>query len=167
MNPHEDPDRESLSALRCELAKEVLHSSGKLHLGVTGWSMLPTILPGDTLVIEAADRKDVSIGDIVLFGRKRRLFVHRVIAQSGDLTDGRLLTQGDAMLYPDEAVHSSELLGRVSLISRWGECAEPRRKLSFVGEVVAVLVRRFYWAARMIAELHFMRQQERIGPCHN
>ena len=35
--------------LNASLASEVLRSSGSLHLRVTGWSMLPTVWPGDTL----------------------------------------------------------------------------------------------------------------------
>jgi len=36
-------------ALKCELAGEVLRSSGRLRLKVSGSSMLPVIRPGDTL----------------------------------------------------------------------------------------------------------------------
>ena len=44
-------------ALKCELAAESLRLSGRLRLRVTGWSMLPTICPGDTLIIERADAR--------------------------------------------------------------------------------------------------------------
>ena len=51
-------------AVKCELAAEVLRSSGRLRLQVTGWSMLPSIWPGDTLTVEQVgfpkvDRKSV------------------------------------------------------------------------------------------------------------
>ena len=68
-------------ALKCDLAGEVLRSSGTLRLQVMGWSMLPTVLPGDTLVIESAHSNSVCEGDIVLFGRDRRLFAHRVVTK--------------------------------------------------------------------------------------
>ena len=54
--------------LKCELAREVLRSSGTLRLRVTGWSMLPTVMPGDTLIVDRAGG-GVSRGDIVLFAR--------------------------------------------------------------------------------------------------
>jgi len=158
---------DNAQAMGCELAREVLHSAGRLRLGITGWSMLPTIWPGDTLVIERVGCEEVCMGDVVLFGRDRRLFVHRVIAKTGNLAEEVILTQGDGMSHPDQAVKPSELVGRVSFILRRGKCIEPKRSLQFFDGIVAALVRRFYWAARILAELHVMRQQERIVPCQN
>ena len=66
-------------AVKCELAGEVLRASGRVRLQVTGWSMLPSVWPGDTLVIESVASDAVSEGDIVLFSRERRLFAHRVV----------------------------------------------------------------------------------------
>ena len=40
-------------AIKCELASEVLNRSGSLRLKVMGWSMLPAVWPGDTLVCSA------------------------------------------------------------------------------------------------------------------
>ncbi len=75
------PSLGNANALKCELAGEVLRSSGTLRLRVTGWSMLPTVMPGDTLVIEHVSSDAVSEGDIVLFVRDRRFFVHRVVTK--------------------------------------------------------------------------------------
>src|SRR5437588_3896752 len=102
---------DNAGALKCDLAVEVLRWSGTLRLGVTGWSMLPTVLPGDTLIVEKTGCEEVSTGDLVLFGRRRRLFVHRVVAVAGDVRERIIITQGDGMSHPDEAVKASELLG--------------------------------------------------------
>jgi signal peptidase I len=165
MNPIKDTGQGTMSALKCDLAGEVLRRSGRLRLGVTGWSMLPTIWPGDTLVIERVGCEDVCLGDVVLFGRDHRFFVHRVIAKSAS-AEG-ILTQGDGMPRPDQAVNGSQLLGRVSIILRGGRRFEPRRSLHFYERIMAALVRRFYWAARILAELHFMGQKEQIVACQN
>jgi len=42
-------------ALKCELAAEVLRSTGTLTLQVTGWSMLPSMFSGDMLTIQRPD----------------------------------------------------------------------------------------------------------------
>jgi signal peptidase I len=162
MNTSRDAAR---SNLKCDLAGEVLRCSGRLRLGVTGWSMLPTIWPGDTLVIDRAGCKDVCVGDIVLFARDHRFFVHRVISNSASA--GVILTQGDGMPRPDQAVKGSELLGRVSFILQGRRRFEPRRSLHFYERIIASLVCRFYWAARILAELHVMGQQEQVVPCQN
>ena len=167
MNSFTDAVAGEVSALKCDLAHEVLRSSGELRLGVTGWSMLPTIWPGDTVVIQRVGSGDVHAGDVVLFARRHRLFVHRVVAKIDNVAEGVVLTQGDGMPHPDEAVTTLELLGRVSSVLRDGRSFAPTRKLSFSESILAGLIRRFYWAARILTELHTMRKQERMAQCQN
>lgn len=148
-----------LHALKCELAGEVLRSSGRLRLRVTGWSMLPAIFPGDTLVIERADCESVSIGDIVLFHRNRRMFVHRVSAKSGSACDLQIVTQGDGMPNPDNPpVSTSQLLGKVSFVVRDGRCLELAKNPRFPMRAVAAMVRRSSSAARVLVGVHKMGQ---------
>lgn len=145
-------------ALKCELAGEVLRSSGTLRLQVNGWSMLPSVWPGDTLVVERANSSAVSKGDIVLFGRNQRLFAHRVVAKRSHEGDLRVVTRGDAMPTPDLPVSEDELLGKVSLIVRDGRCIEPSRSLGFSERAVAAFVRSSEIAARVVVGVHGMRQ---------
>src|SRR5437868_9120860 len=101
------------NSVMCELAGEVLRSSGTLRLRVTGWSMLPAIWPGDTLIVEHIHHSAISEGDIVLFSSGRRLVAHRVVKTNGSRKDSRIQTQGDAELRPDSPVAGNDLLGRV------------------------------------------------------
>jgi len=135
-------------AVKCELASEVLASSGALRLRVTGWSMLPTVWPGDTIMIERTDRDAASAGDIVLFRRDRRLFVHRVVGRFTE--DSTILTCGDAMPRPDLPVADRDVLGRVVAILREGKCIRPSRDLSLSSRAVAAAVRRSETAARIV-----------------
>jgi len=144
-------------ALKCELAGEVLRSSGTLRLQVTGWSMLPTVMPGDTLVVERISIGAAAEGDIVLFGRDRRLFVHRVVAKRGP-KNAAILTRGDAMPAPDRPVPESDVLGRVSLILRNGEYIKPSRGLRFSQRAVAAVLRRSDFATRVVVGVHGLRQ---------
>jgi signal peptidase I len=144
-------------ALKCELAGEVLRSSGALRLRVTGWSMLPTVMPGDTLVIERISPDAVSEGDIVLFVRDRRFFVHRVVTKGSH--DAAILTCGDAMPAVDPPVPGSNLLGRVSLILRNGQRIEPSRNPRLSHRTVSALVRRSTFAARVVVGVHGMRSR--------
>lgn len=161
------PDWDNAGALKCDLASEVLRASGKLRLGVTGWSMLPTVWPGDTLIIERAGFDEVCAGNLVLFGRVRRLFVHRVIAKTANAAEPEILTQGDGMPCPDEAVKPPELLGRVCFILRRGRRFKPTQNLGFRERILAALVRRSYWAARIFVDFHVVRQQETSARCQN
>lgn len=136
-------------ALKCELAAEVLRSSGTLRLQVMGWSMLPSIWPGDTLVVDSVDRDGVSAGDIVLFGRDRRLFAHRVVSKTSNSPE-QILTRGDAMSAPDSPVSDDELLGKVSAVLRNGKCVGPRPSLNISERAVAALVRSSEIASRVV-----------------
>jgi signal peptidase I len=145
-------------SVKCELAGEVLRSSGKLRLQVTGWSMLPSVLPGDTLVVEHATGDCIANGDIVLFEREKRIFAHRVISRfivprSKTL---KILTRGDSMARPDPPVSENELLGKVSYIVRNGKCIQPSRSLRLSERAMAALARRSQVAARVV--VHGMRQ---------
>jgi len=144
-------------AVKCELAADTLRSSGSLRLQVTGWSMLPSIWPGDTLVVKRVKYHAVSEGDIVLFRRDRRLFAHRVVTKAGGPVDG-ILTRGDAMPAPDSPVSADELLGKVSFILRNGRCIEPSRSLGISERAVAALVRSSEIAARVVVGVHGMHQ---------
>ena len=146
-----------LNALKCELAGEVLRSSGSLRLRVTGWSMLPTVMPGDTLLIDRIDSAAVSEGDIVLYGRDRRFFVHRVVAKC-EPQKAEFVTRGDAMPSNDPPVPESDLLGRVSFILRNGKCIEPRRTLRLPERAVAAVVQLSTFAARVVVGVHGLRQ---------
>ena len=133
-------------ALKCELASDVLRSSGTLRLQVTGWSMLPALWPGDTIHVERAGVDEVLTGDIVLFGRDQRLFVHRVVKV---ISDTRLSTQGDAMQAADPVVTRDEFLGRVSLVERNGKSFAPGRNVGIAARISAGLFRRSTFAARV------------------
>jgi signal peptidase len=146
-------------ALKCELASEVLRSSGTLRLRVMGWSMLPTVMPGDTLVIERIHSDALSGGDIVLFSRDRRFFVHRVVTMRKP-ENTAIVTRGDAMPAADPPVSGTDLLGRVALILRKGKSIEPSRTLRFSERAVAALVRRSDFAARVVVGVHGMRESQ-------
>jgi signal peptidase I len=140
--------------VQCELAREVLRSSGTLRLGVTGWSMLPTLWPGDTLIIERTKSDGVVSGDIVLFARDRRFFVHRVVTRTADAES--IHTRGDAMTQMDPPVSNRELLGKVVSVERNGTFVVPSREIRAGNRSVAALVRRSAAAARIAVAMHEM-----------
>jgi signal peptidase I len=118
--------------------------------------MLPTLWPGDTLVVEAVDCSAVRSGDIVLFTRHRRFVAHRVIEKR---SAGRgIETRGDAMRQMDAPVSSRELLGRVVSIERNGKSIAPSRELNAAGRSVAALVQHAPAAARVAVAMREVLQ---------
>ena len=91
---------------------------GAACVRVFGSSMLPWICPGDVLVIRRADMRAISPGEVVLFAREGRLFIHRVVRRYAAETEAFLVTKGDAVAHTDGPVFQAEFLGRVALIHR-------------------------------------------------
>jgi signal peptidase I len=118
-----DSQRNASSELACGLAGEVVRTFGEVRLRVFGTSMVPSILPGDLVSIHRASLQDISPGEVVLFLRKGRLFVHRVVdrkvmAATDIPEESCLITRGDRLRQNDPPVSSPELLGRVVSIER-------------------------------------------------
>jgi len=149
-------------AVRCELANGVLRSTGGLRLRVTGWSMLPTIWPGDLLVVEPTV-DDFLEGDIITFSSGSRFVAHRVVAKTSGPGNARVRTQGDAVRIPDSPVSGSDVLGKVSLIVRNGRTISPRRNLHFPERAAAALLRRSALAVRIAVGVHGIRQSSRAA----
>jgi len=116
--------------LGCELAAEVLRSSGKLHLRATGTSMLPAVWPGDILSVRSQDAAEALPGDIVLFGREGRLVAHRVVERTLCQDGIQWVTRGDSVEGNDAPVSSHELLGRVTAIVRGHRRLTPHQSLA-------------------------------------
>ncbi len=144
-------------ALKCELAAEVLRSTGRLTLKVTGSSMLPSVFPGDTLIIERADLSATQNGDILIIGRDGRLLAHRLMDTVTSSDRAAALTKGDALTYSDPVAEDDKVLGKVSLVVRNGKAVQPRRKLRLAERTVAALVRRSELATRLIMAVHNLR----------
>lgn len=149
---------DTATALKCELAGEVLRSFGTLRFAATGWSMLPSILPGDTLVVESVSPAQVRLGDVVLVQRQGRLCAHRVVDMEGGPENPRWITQGDALPAPDAPVSRDELLGRISYLIRAGKLLAVPANVSLVDSLVAKVVRHSFPAACAVVYLHRMRQ---------
>jgi hypothetical protein len=81
--------------------------------------MLPALWPGDIVYLNSIRIVEVVAGQIVLFMRDGRLFLHRV-CRPASLNSEVLLTHGDALPNLDPPVSSSELLGSVVRVERAG-----------------------------------------------
>ena len=165
---------ETAAAVKSDLAGEVLRSFGPLRLLAIGWSMLPVVWPGDTLVVERVSQEEVCIGDVVVVGRDGRLCAHRVVATAGDAGNPQWITQGDALPVADRPVAGNELLGRVAYLIRAGKLIAVPAQLSAMKRLTAKIVRHSVPAARALVYLHRMVRvsgrlaaKESVLPCQD
>ena len=101
---------------------EKLRADGSVCFRVLGASMFPWIRSGDLVFVRSFAYEQASRGDVVVYERGGRLFVHRVIqgalAGAGSNRPGTLITKGDAQDGVDEPVTKAEFLGRVIRVHR-------------------------------------------------
>ena len=100
---------------KCSLAAELLGCCGELRLRATGTSMLPALWPSDLITIRAEEFDRVAPGDIILYARGNRFFIHRVVKAPVDNGCRTLITRGDAaaavvaMLSPKTILQSATM----------------------------------------------------------
>ena len=146
----DDQDRVDLAhTLKCELATEVLRLFGTVRLQVTGSSMLPSVWPGDVLIVQRRVVREAEVGDILLYRRKARLFAHRVVTKHDSLGKPRIGVRGDASPGQDEFLSQREILGRVSQIIRAGKCVRPSSRLKLHQRLIGILT----WHSNLFARL--------------
>lgn len=118
-----EPDRlhgQDSEALRS--IAERIRTNGAVCICVLGGSMFPWIRAGDVVFARRCEIEQAKAGEIVLFERDARLFVHRVLqptnASSREIAPPFLITKGDALDGADAPVASAEFLGRVIRLNR-------------------------------------------------
>jgi Peptidase S24-like len=107
------------------LAMETLRSFGEFQFVAWGSSMVPSLFPGDTLIVRRAAPEDACNGDVVLLARKGRFYAHRLVDRKM-AADGpiQLITRGDALGKNDPPFSENELLGHVTAVLRRGRRIE-------------------------------------------
>jgi len=145
----------ALSGVTSALAVETLARTGRLRFRANGTSMLPALRPGDELEI-VAPASDLELGDIVLWRRSGRLFVHRVVAIDAD----HVRTQGDALLHADPLVPAAEVLGRLASYERRGRRHSAPRRRAW-DRCWGWIMRRSDIASRMFLRWHFFTRRLR------
>jgi len=130
----------------CRLIGDVLQLSGKVRVCVSGSSMLPSIRPGDILLVQRTELHEAAPGDVVLFAREDRLIAHRVISQDCNNGIPCLVTRGDSLDKNDPPVFANGLLGRVTSTFR-GQ-SEISSQLTLPRRVVSIFFKRSQFLTR-------------------
>jgi signal peptidase I len=135
-----DMNRQASEEGRCSLAAEALRTWGVLKLRATGVSMLPTLWPGELLTVQSCRAEQFEPGEIVLYMRRGRFFIHRVVRKQVTGDEAYLITRGDCMPEDDPPVRSGEVLGKITEIQRAGSVFLPARNLSPFRRIVAYML---------------------------
>jgi signal peptidase I len=104
-----------------------------------GYSMYPSLRPGDVLVLADADAGCVKRGDIVCIPDGPRYIAHRVVDIRYQPPAATLITKGDNLPRPDRplSLNSGSLLKVAMIVRENGRLIRPR-----FGRAMALLSRR-------------------------
>ncbi|MGH9529828.1 MAG: S24/S26 family peptidase [Terriglobales bacterium] len=144
---------------KIKLGEEILCSGGSIRLRVWGTSMLPSVWPGDVVIVEGYAVTSVVCGDIILYEANDSFFVHRVIGKSEDGVGW--FTRGDALPQDDPAITKSQLLGRVSVIYRNGRTIVPKRGLAPLMRAAGWILSNSDHLRSLALRLHSLRNRTR------
>ena len=128
--------------LKYELTLDLLREHRRCRLRVSGTSMLPTLWPGDAVSIESRSLSEMNVGDIVLYERCGRLFLHRLVALPEERFPGRIVTRGDSMPHADPAVRAEAVLGVVVGVRRGQDWIGTPRTMTPISRLAAALLAR-------------------------
>jgi signal peptidase I len=158
-----NPQELKAATLACALAGDVVRTFGEIRLRVFGTSMVPSILPGDLISVQRAALAEISSGEIVMYSRKGRLFVHRAVRFVGSPEPSLLITRGDRLRDNDPPVSPTELLGKVISVQRGNSAETPTApRLSGWKRMIVHIFRNSDVATYLYVRLAARREAERL-----
>ena len=95
---------------------DLLLRMGKIRLRIASRSMVPTLRPGDEIVVEPVLGHLLEKSDLVLFQEAGRLICHRVAEVGAD--DDSLVVRGNAPTSPGQRIAREQVMGKVVRIRR-------------------------------------------------
>jgi|SRR5437773_5147556 len=100
--------------------RDLLFRTQAIRLRAAGWSMYPTLWPGDRLTAELVGPAQLQVGDLLLIHHRGRVICHRLISMQATGGEPRLLTKGDGQNGCGDVTHADQVLGRIVAVSpRW------------------------------------------------
>jgi signal peptidase len=101
------------------LIRRQMNEFGFVEIPSSGYSMFPSIRPGDVCQFGPAEQESLMIGDVLLFiNEEGRLIGHRLIRILSHASGMTFECKGDTNNYPDQIVPMERLLGKLVLIRR-------------------------------------------------
>lgn len=139
------------------LASEVLRLHGEFRFVAWGSSMVPSIFPGDTLIVRRVTPEGACNGDVVLFAREGRFYAHRLVSKTDEGAAMRLIARGDSLDANDPPFAGHEMLGRVDAVIRRGTRIELHRQRAVNHRLVRCIVHRSESGMKCLLRLHALR----------
>jgi signal peptidase I len=95
--------------------REELTLGRTVRIVASGYSMIPSVWPGESIEIVPVVIENVKIGDIIAFQRIQHMVVHRVVMIQNLNDESYITTMGDSNLRVDEVINNANYIGKVQV----------------------------------------------------
>lgn len=101
-----------------DMLESLANEQHLIRIKTKGYSMSPTIAPGDIVIVAPAKIHDLKIGDIVVFRTQQSMIAHRLVAVN--VVDGQniCVAKGDNNRHVDAAFSADAIVGKVIRLER-------------------------------------------------
>jgi ATP-binding cassette, subfamily B, bacterial len=111
------------------LTEQLLNSKQDVSLRVGGYSMYPTLKPGDIITIRRTYIEDIKLGDIVVYRTEKKWIAHRIQQINSRFDKSEFITKGESCKKPDIPVPAKDIIGKVISFSRNGRLKNMNEKV--------------------------------------
>lgn len=101
-----------------DLVESVINDDISLIINMKGFSMFPTLRPGDRGLIEKCNPATLKKGDIVVFRLAQKFIAHRLIEIRNIDEKTVFITKGDNNSFIDQPFDTAALIGKITSIYR-------------------------------------------------
>jgi signal peptidase I len=125
---------------------ELLKSGTAVEMTATGFSMFPTLRPGDRAIIKPFDiSRNILPGSVLVVRKDNNLVMHRLVNIIDEKSGSKwFITRGDSMQFQDPPFGNETIIGYVEYFKRNGRIIHIREQLPW--PIMYYLNRYLIWA---------------------
>lgn len=101
-----------------DMLESLANEQHLIRIKTKGYSMSPTIAPGDIVIVAPAKIHDLKIGDIVVFRTQQSMIAHRLVAVNVVNGQNICVAKGDNNRHVDAAFSADAIVGKVIRLER-------------------------------------------------
>ncbi len=103
-----------------DLVEILIDNDHQLQLRMQGFSMFPTLQPGDKGIVQKCNACNILPGDIIVFKKNNQLIAHRLIRIEAKARETLYICRGDQNGFEDKPVRENEIVGKLISFERNG-----------------------------------------------
>jgi ATP-binding cassette subfamily B protein len=111
---------EQLHSELLDLAEILIDNDHQLQLRMQGFSMFPTLQPGDKGLVQKCSASNIKAGDIIVVRKNQTFIAHRLIRIETHGKDTLYICRGDQNGFEDKPAGENEVVGKLVSFERKG-----------------------------------------------